>query len=190
MPLEIEAKMKLTDSEALRQRLIAAGAKDLGQHLETNTLFDTPGTDLRRADSALRIRINHNLATNETEFIVTFKGPRQPGPLKSRPETEFTVSDPKLAAQLFEALGYRESISFQKRRHSWKLADCKVELDEIPHLGHFVEIEGPSQEQVLSLRQTLGLAGEPMISKSYMALLSDYLEKQKITPRRVEFSAK
>jgi adenylate cyclase class IV len=45
-----------------------------------------------------------------------------------------------------------------------------VELDELPHLGCFVEIEGPDEQSVLAVRDRLGLAG-PGITKSYLAML-------------------
>ena len=40
---------------------------------------------------------------------------------------------------------------------SWKLGGCTVELDELPHLGTFVEIEGPSEAAILKVRDQLQL---------------------------------
>jgi len=175
MAVEIEAKMKLDDLDAIRRRLESLGASPAGEHLETNTFFDTADTSLRKADKGLRLRANKDVKTGETEYIVTFKGPRQPGELKTRQEIEFSVDDPTAATQAFIELGFRVSIRFQKRRRSWRFMQCKVELDELPRLGGFVEIEGPSADAVMAARKALDLANEPLVSDSYASLLARQL---------------
>ena len=42
MPLEIEAKFRLSDPEAIRRRLQAVEAEAAGQVLQEATYFDTP----------------------------------------------------------------------------------------------------------------------------------------------------
>lgn len=184
---EIEAKMKVSDLAQVRARLKSAGAKPAGEHFETNVFFDREDAGLVRADKGLRLRTDHHVETGITDFILTFKGPRQSGTVKRRQEIEFSVNDAAAATAVFEALGFKVALSFQKRRESWKLADCKIELDQVPHLGTYVEIEGPSEEIVLKTRQTLGLEQEPLISTSYASLLAKYLEEHQIASRRVEF---
>ncbi|HTW93825.1 MAG TPA: class IV adenylate cyclase [Tepidisphaeraceae bacterium] len=186
MGLEIEAKMKVDDLQTIRLRLEAAGAVLEGQVMETNTFFDTPDGKLRQEDKGLRLRANCDHADGEVTHVVTFKGPRQPGALKTRPETEFTVDDPHAAAELFESLGYGKTLTFQKRRQTWQYLGCKVELDELPHLGVFVEVEGPTPEKVMHARQALGLADQPIIKTGYIALLMNYLTEHHIAERQIE----
>jgi len=179
MSLEIEAKMRVSDLAAMRRRLKAAGAKFAGGLSEINTFFDTPDGDLRRADKGLRLRANRDVKTGRTEQVVTFKGPRRAGPLKSRPEFEFTVDHPAAVVETFKNLGLVVSISFKKRRQSWKLGRCKVELDRLPRLGTFIEIEGPRAQAVLRVRRLLGLADAPMIRESYAAMMAARLANRK-----------
>ena len=47
---------------------------------------------------------------------------------------------------------------------------CLVELDELPDIGAFVEVEGPDEKTVFAVSESLGLAGEP-ISESYLAMV-------------------
>jgi adenylate cyclase, class 2 len=188
MPLEIEAKMKVDDLNEMRLRLQSARAQPAGLHLEINTFFDTPDESLRRADKGLRLRENRDAEKKTTDYIVTFKGPRQPGQLKTRPETEFTVDDPATAAEVFDSLGYKKLLSFQKRRESWLLLGCKVELDELPYLGSFVEIEGPTPAKVMHVRKVLQLADQPIVTTSYASLLVNYLSEHKIKTSVVEFA--
>jgi predicted adenylyl cyclase CyaB len=172
MPLEIEAKMSVPDFAAPLRRLKSAGAKPIGERMETNIFFDTPDASLRRADKGLRLRTHRDVSTGRVEHVVTFKGPRRPGPLKSRPEFEFTVTDPAAVRQMFKGLGLEISIIFKKRRQSWKLKGCRVELDTLPALGRFIEIEGPRPQSIMIVRRILGMEKSPMIRESYAALIA------------------
>jgi adenylate cyclase class 2 len=173
---EIEAKMKVPDFDAVRRRLKSAGAKPSGDRQETNVFFDTAKSSLRRADKGLRLRTHRDMKTGRCEFVVTFKGPRQPGKLKVRQEIEFNVSDPAPVTAAFVALGFEISISFQKRRRTWTLDKCEIALDELPFLGTFVEIEGPTAAAVMHVRKLLDLNKEPLISDSYASMMSHYLK--------------
>src|SRR5881396_3388449 len=92
MPIEIEAKLKVDDLDVIRSRLKDRGAQLIGDYLETNTFFDTEDRSLLAADKGLRLRRAHNLETGRDEFVITYKGPRQHGELKTRDEQELTVT--------------------------------------------------------------------------------------------------
>ncbi len=178
MAVEIEAKMKVASLSVVRDRLIAAGAKLVGEFLERNTFFDTEDRSLLAADEGLRVRLNHELESSDKSCKITFKGPRQHGQLKSREETELVVGNYETACLLIERLGYTKVLSFEKRRDTWMLDNCEVDLDEVPHLGTFVEIEGPKDEIVLKVRDTLHLSDRPLVRASYVAMLMTYLQEQ------------
>src|SRR5262249_6523513 len=150
MPVEIETKLRLQSHDAVRGRLIALSADPLGRLLEINHLLDRLDGSLRASDRAFRIREYRVLEAgpSPTRSVVTLNGPSLPGNDKSREEIEFDISDAQAALQMFAALGFAEKLCFQKRRETWQLDRCKVELDEIPHLGRFVEVEGPDESAV------------------------------------------
>ena len=175
MALEIEAKMQVDDHTPIRQRLELAGARRLHRHLETNTFMDKADHALQQRDSGLRIRRARDIDTALVTAVITHKGPCQPGLLKIRPETEVKVASYEDAVALLEALDYHITLCFQKRRDSWQLDDCEVELDELPQLGRFVEIEGPSEAAIESVRVRLGLAGHPLIQTGYATLVARHL---------------
>jgi adenylate cyclase class 2 len=187
MPVEIEAKMKVNDLAAVRERLQAAGATQVGEYLERNVFFDTEDRSLLAADEGLRLRLSHETRSGKRVNVMTFKGPRHHGQLKSRDETEVTVGDFDAAASLLECLGFTRVLSFEKRRQSWSLGGCKVELDELPHLGPFVEIEGPKDEAVMKVRESLQLADRPLIKASYIAMLMTHLQERGESLRDVVF---
>ena len=187
MPVEIEAKMKVNDLAVVRDRLKAVGATRAGAVVELNNFFDTEDRSLLAADQALRLRVKRNVTDSTEKYIITYKGPRQHGQLKSREENELTVSSDRDAITLLKCLGYKKVIAFEKRRESWKLEGSTVELDELPYLGSFVEIEGPNEEIVLKLRKTLNLNDEPVIRASYIALLTTHLQERGETQREILF---
>lgn len=177
MPVEIEAKMAVPDLAPVREALRARGARRLKSTLETNVFFDTEDHTLLAGDEGLRLRTNRDVETGRATDVITHKGALQVGRLKSREETEVTVDDPAAATRLFERLGLSVTLSFEKRRETWELDGCKVELDEVPHLGAFVEVEGPGEEQVLRVRDAIGLSDRPIIKTSYIAMLTRYLDE-------------
>jgi adenylate cyclase class 2 len=154
--------------------------------VETNVILDSPKIALYEAGKGLRVRRARDAAGDAVTQTVTFKGPRRPGPLKSREEIELTVSGGN-AQHLLEQIGFAPALSFEKRRESWELDGCKVELDELPLLGRFVEIEGPTEEPVLRLRERLGLAAHPMIKSGYVELLMTFLETHDLREREIRF---
>ena len=139
-----------------------------------------PNADLKASDQGLRVRVEKNTQNQDERVVITHKGPRLQGPLKSRPETEFKAADADAVTRLFAALGYEPVLTFEKRRRSWRYRDCQVVIDTLPYLGDFVEIEGPSETSVLSARKALGLDNDPLISTSYIAMLRRHLTQHEI----------
>jgi adenylate cyclase class 2 len=72
--------------------------------------------------------------------------------------------------KVFEACGLVPTVIVRKRRTSYRLGECMVELDELAGIGCFVEVEGPDEPTIFAVCQRLGLAGEP-VSESYLAMV-------------------
>ena len=187
MPVEIEAKLKVADLDVVRNRLKQAAAEYAGDRLEINTFFDTDDRTLLAGDRGLRVRQNREKDGSAETVTVTYKGPRQPGPMKSRDEIELDVAKASDAIHLFDALGYHRVLSFEKRRESWALLGCEVELDELPHLGKYVEIEGPDEKTIETVRTMLGLDKQPIVHASYVAMLMTHLQDNGIKDRKIVF---
>jgi adenylate cyclase class 2 len=175
MAVEIEIKMKVDHLAPVRDRLRQIGAKLVGEAMETNTFFDTPDRALLASDCGLRLRRSRNCTTKEEKLIATYKGPRGEGPVKKREEIEVAVDKQQPTEQLLERLGYVRQLSFEKRRETWKLEKCTVELDSLPELGSFVEIECPTEAEVMKLREKLGLANVPAVTPTYADLVAHHL---------------
>lgn len=190
MAVEIEAKMRLHQPDALIARLEELGATLTDQLSETNSYFDTPQGQLKSTDQGLRTRVEVANAGSPDETItttITHKGPRTMGQLKSRVENEVLVDNARDAALLLGALGYHHVLSFEKRRIRYKLDGCHVELDELPIIGRFVEIEGDTEDAVIAVREKLGLADEPLIRSSYIAMLKTHQQESHSSETMIQF---
>jgi len=186
MATETEAKFRVGSHDGVRERLRALGAECLGVVVETNVILDRPDGSLRQAGCGLRVRSTRLADGSDGPATLTFKGPRRPGPLKSREELEVSVDDAPTAEQLLALCGYVTILWYQKRRESWIVGDCRVELDEPPHLGLFVEIEGPNEAAIASVQERLGLGGESHVRESYVRMLIEYCREHGIVERRLE----
>lgn len=184
MPNELEAKMQVSDHAPLRERLRVVGVR-VGTVMELNTFFDTPSRTLVEQDKGLRVRHTCDFETGHERHVVTYKGPQQDGALKKREEIEIVADDGEQAALLLARLGYGSTLSFEKRRETWRMDECLVELDELPQLGCFVEIEGPDEEAVMSVRDVLHLDDRPLVNKSYSAMVDELLKSTGLT--KLEF---
>ena len=188
MSVEIEAKMKVDSLDEVTATLQSLNAERLGDFEEVNSFFDTEDRSLLAADEGLRLRVAKNVEKQTEKYVLTFKGPRLHGKLKSREEREVDVGNAKDAERFLGALGYKKVLAFEKKRTKWKLSGCTVELDTLPHLGTFVEIEGPDDDVVLRVREQLGLTRSPILKSSYIAMLMAYLQEANRPDRSVTFA--
>ena len=180
MPVEIEIKLRVDHLAPVRDKVKALGAKLIGEVMETNIFLDTPDRALLASDCGLRIRRARDLvAAGKESLIITYKGPRGEGEtVKRREEIECAVDSLDSAVELLSRLGYQRMLTFEKRRESWKLGRCRIELDTLPHLGSFVEIECNSENEILRVQQKLGLAEHASVVQTYADLVSHFLSDQ------------
>lgn len=189
MPIELEVKLKVAELAPIREKLTHLGAVRVGRYLESNIFFDTEDRTLLAGDQGLRLRISTDMLTNKRELTLTHKGPRLHGSMKMREETEVGVDNADPAIHLLERLGFLRLLSFEKKRESWKIDGCKVELDELPFLGAYVEIEGPREELIRVVQEKVGLGDRPMVKASYVALLKTHLQERGDPRQVVAFSS-
>jgi len=172
MVQEIEAKFQVADFEAVRRRLSELGAVCLGSDLQTDTYYDTPDRNLLDQDKGLRIRCMSSLTSQADNAdqspdrdgrpLLTYKGPADShAEAKIRQELQTRVDSHEAMDGILTALGLKTSLVIQKKRTSHQFGDSLVELDELPVIGRFVEIEAPSPERIEEIRRELGIASEP-----------------------------
>ncbi|MCH7596299.1 MAG: class IV adenylate cyclase [Planctomycetes bacterium] len=185
MATETELKLRVASHDPVRERLMALGARSLGRVVETNVILDGREGPLRSRGCGLRVRSTVDDGGASAGATLTYKGPRAAGVLKVREELEVSVTNADTTLQILAKLGFAPILQYEKRRESWQLGSCRVELDEPPHLGLFVEIEGPDEAAILSCRNDLGLGAAEAVAQSYVAMLVAYCDERGIMSRTI-----
>ena len=185
MAVEIEAKLKVETLNAVAEKLGSLGAEFVGGKLQRDYYFEDADGTMAKNDKCLRVRRESD--ANGQKVVLTYKGPREDGKFKVRPEFEVNVDNDKTAVEFLNALGYRETLAFEKKRRVWNLDGCEVALDELALLGCFVEIEGPDEKAVGDVQGKLNLSGLEHISDSYALLMNKKLGNDGIEKTEIFF---
>src|SRR5262245_55394360 len=102
--LEIELKFPTADFAAIQQHVQRMNAAVQPTIDESDHYFNAPDRDFGKTDEAFRLR------SIGEQNRVTYKGPKQPGPAKTRTEIEIPIESGADAAekwrQLVQHLGY------------------------------------------------------------------------------------
>ncbi|MGD2095765.1 MAG: class IV adenylate cyclase [Phycisphaerales bacterium] len=175
MCTEIEAKLKVDSLAEIKRKLTELGAEPVAEQLQTDQFFDNVDTGLAKTDRCLRLR--RQVVDNIERFFLTYKGAKEKSDFKKRQEIELEISNAESARKLLSALGYEQVLTIEKKRHLWRIGECKVTLDKLPLLGDFIEIEGPDDKSISDVQKNLGLSEVPHIPKSYASLIKDQLQQ-------------
>lgn len=180
-PKEIEIKFQLVDGRGIVRRLRAAGFRLVTPRThEMNTLYDLPGTPLRKRGELLRLR------KYGSKWVLTHKAKGKVGRHKSRVETQTEVADGVLLDSILHALGFKATFRYEKFRAEWSDDRGHVVLDQTP-IGSLGEIEGPSR-WIDRTARALQISPSDYITKSYAELFLDWKKKTKNKARDMTFA--
>jgi adenylate cyclase class 2 len=180
MSFEVEVKFRSVDHDRLRRLLTEAGAREVPPVDQEDLYLSHPSRDFAQTNEALRLRRIGG------DNRITYKGPKLPGPTKTREEIELPFEAGEDAfgqlSRLFENLGFLPVAAVRKRRTTFHLArpphEIEVTLDRAEGLGDFAEIEAiaptesdlpAAQAAVLDLAARLGL--EQVEPRSYLRMI-------------------
>lgn len=142
-------------------------------------MFDTPELELRAGRKLLRLREYGGLR------ILTFKGPPEPGPHKTREEIETGVTCAQETRTLLARLGYQIVFRYEKYRAEFASGEGLALIDETP-IGVFVELEG-DPGWIDASAERLGYRRSDYITDSYGALYFAWCGERQIEPSNMEF---
>jgi adenylate cyclase class 2 len=182
--VETEIKLRVTDRVATLDVIRRAGfSESVPRVFEANTLYDSSSKELRARGMLLRVRQVDNRG------LLTWKGPSQPGPHKSRPELETAVVSPENMAGILEQLGYQPFFRYEKYRteYSCPNAEGTLTVDETP-IGDFLELEGPG-DWIDSTAEQLGFSRDDYVLDSYGRLYLAHCERHGLEPTHMTFAS-
>ena len=165
--VEVEVKFLVDDLEAVRRRLVAAGATTGAPRVhERNVRFDTADGALLARQALLRLR-------QDSRVRLTYKGLSDQdagSEAKIREEIELTVEEFDRMALIFARLGFGAVQSYEKYRQTFHWRDVEVVLDEMP-FGNFVELEGATDAALKDAAAALGLDWSRRVLTNYLELM-------------------
>jgi adenylate cyclase class 2 len=185
MSFEVEVKYRSADHGRLRPLLLERGAREDPAAEQEDVYLRHPTRDFAQTNEAFRLRRDGG------QTCITYKGPRFPGPTKTREEIEIVLAGGEEAfhdvARLFANLGFHPVAAIRKRRTMFHLTcpphEIEVALDRVNGLGEFAEIETlvrheaelpAAQAAVLALATQLGL--DQVEPRSYLRMALESAE--------------
>jgi predicted adenylyl cyclase CyaB len=165
---EIEIKFAVKDTQAVRDKLRKLGFRiAVGRHREKNYLFDDSGGNLRKSGKLLRVR------KTPTSQTLTYKGPiSSSSKLKRREEIECRVEDAAVLISILQGAGFNIQTEYSKYRTVFEKDKLNISLDET-EAGNFLEVEGPSEEDVTKVGEKLGYSEKDFVRRTYAELIGE-----------------
>ena len=165
---EIEVKVFLTKNgiELLKKRLKALNAKKRPLVFEKNFIYDFADDSLFKSGRLLRLRFVGK------KCLMTLKEPipgTEKSKFKSKKETESLMpySDGEKTRKLFERSGLLQKWRYDKKREGYELGKISIDIDTLPAIGTFVEVEAKSGKELSAGLRKLGLENEKLSKESY-----------------------
>jgi adenylate cyclase class 2 len=184
-PIETEVKIPVPNTAAILKQLEEVGLKlSVPRQFESNTIYDFPDRRLRQTGMLLRLRESGG------KFIITWKGPEEPGTHKTRPEMETGVGSIDVMREILRHLGLEPTFRYEKYRREFTGGNSHsgvVTLDETP-IGSFLELEGPGQ-WIDEMAKLLRFSPDDYLLESYGRLYLKHCERHGIEPRDMVFTS-
>lgn len=167
MARNVEIKARVADPDLIRSRAasLASGPSEILE--QTDTFFIVP-----------RGRLKVREFSDGSGELISYERPDQPGP-KESVYSRFACQN---ARALVETLGgvlpVRERVV--KRREVFMVGRTRVHLDQVEHLGPFVELEvvlrvdepaEAGEQEARALLSALGIQQEALVAAAYVDLI-------------------
>ncbi|WP_027631635.1 class IV adenylate cyclase [Clostridium hydrogeniformans] len=174
---EIETRIININVEDMRNKLSSLKAIKVKEENQINHIFDFKDGRLLKDKGYARIRVIEDLLKNETRYYMTTKKMISQEKYKVMEENETLIASGDEGINIFKSLGLELVESIKKYRESYKYKNTLVEIDindksfcSFP----YIEIESPSEEELLSVLKLLGYTLEDTTSKTIYELIGDY----------------
>lgn len=147
MKTEFEARLLEVNVEDLKNKLINAGAKFVGDWIQLRYCYDFSPA---RPNSWIRLRTNGKETTLAIKQVLTSK-------IDGTKESEIVVSDFKETNEILNKLGYFARSKQENRRIQYKLDNVEIDIDFWPMIPTYVEFEAQSKQEIKSICKKLGI---------------------------------
>jgi adenylate cyclase class 2 len=160
--MELEIKIRVPSLEDFEEKLDFA--EFVGEEHQRDTYFKMPERELLRVRvvDGGKALLGHKAIRDEanTEFD----------------EVECGVGEGEVMMEILKRLGYREWITIEKVRRTYRYRDMTFELNRVRHLGDFVDMEIMTEDpgergRIMAMIERLGYSEEDIEPRLYSELL-------------------
>ncbi|MDO8536988.1 MAG: CYTH domain-containing protein [bacterium] len=157
---EIEAKFLEIDVQTVMGKLREIGAIDDGDDFLREIIFyDKAGRWQYEEKKFVRVR------QAKKGIFVTFKH-NEENSVTGTKEVEFEVKDVQIVKKFLEEIGLIAFREQEKKRHTFRMGKVIIDIDTWPSVPTYVELEGPSEEELKKVAVALGLEWSKAIFES------------------------
>lgn len=167
---EMEIKIQIGSEEQFQKIFDGCTAlcgPPVSHVLQLDEYYDTPDGQLRKQDLVIRIRSNGGKKT------IALKSPRVelPSGINHRIELEFLSAAEENVHEQLTGQGLNPHECAEKERWTFIYKNCEIALDKLPFIGSFIEIEGPSENEIHEMVHLLSLSENQVVRKNYGELM-------------------
>jgi adenylate cyclase class IV len=153
---EVELKGVVPDPEALRARLLAAGAREGFRGSLSDSRYDLPSRALLAKDHVLRLRVYADAAGRRA--VLDWKGPTgYDSGYKVREERSTPCGDGVAMAEVLEGLGYVVIREIDREIEHYDVAGASLRVERYPRMDVLVEVEGSPE----AIEAAIAITGVP-----------------------------
>lgn len=151
---EVELKGVVADPAALRERLLAAGAREVYRGALFDARYDLPSRELLAKDHVLRLRVYEDTAGRRA--VLDWKGPTgYDTGYKVREEITTPCGDGVAMAELLAQLGYVVIREIDREIEQFEVQGTTCRVERYPRMDVLVEVEGEPE----AIESVIALAG-------------------------------
>lgn len=166
---ELEYKYQVSNLGEFETKIEKLGAKFEKEFHGVDSYFLMP--DNPDGKKYLRVREKGN------QFELCFH--YVPNNLQSD-EWEIKIDDPETAKEILRKIGHDDDVVVDKMRKVYQYKNSEIVLDEVKDLGSFIEIESPTETELIEIEKELELDESRRITdQGYPDMIRGYLIGQK-----------
>ncbi|MDP1889976.1 MAG: class IV adenylate cyclase [Gemmatimonadaceae bacterium] len=151
---EVELKGVVADPAALRERLLAAGARDVYRGALLDARYDLPSRELLAKDHVLRLRVYEDAAGRRA--VLDWKGPTgYDTGYKVREEISTPCGDGVAMAEVLARMGYVVIREIDREIEQFEVQGTTCRVERYPRMDVLMEVEGEPE----AIESVIALAG-------------------------------
>ena len=170
---EIEVKILEIDVGAVRKTLLGLSAKKILDDQLSYEILDDKEHSLFKEKKLLRVR------KSKSEAHLCFKSKAKKGKLREAEETEVKIDNYEDTIKILKELGFITKHKGKKHRESYKLGKVRYEIDTMPGIPTFLEIEADNEKDLIQGIKKVGFKLEDVTTMNGHDIIEHYRNHKK-----------